>query len=125
MKLTIIKEILYVLVLPLLALFLTCCTTNDSVEERAIFMTKAKLDVLCASLDMYKEHNKIFVSKQQGLEILIEDADADSKVRGLHDGWKRVVVPIYKDDMIIGISSYGSNGIDENGAGDDMRCFAN
>lgn len=103
-----------------------CVDRHDSASV-AKAKTKAQIGLLCKRIDAFMEDNKSTLSRDVGLNLLVTGSDIKETERQrklLIDGWKNFVVPIYSDGSIVGVKSFGPNGIDDNGVGDDLICVA-
>jgi hypothetical protein len=100
-----------------MSILINACTDEHGAESVANGRTEAQLAFLCANLDQYKVADR-------GLYFVIsnDDKDLKKKEKSLIDGWKRPIVPIIDNGLAVGVKSFGSNGFDDNGSGDDLVC---
>lgn len=105
----------------------SACKNRHGEEAVAEAKTKAQIGMLCKRIDDFMADNKSTLNRDVGLNVLVSGSDikvAERQRKLLIDGWKNSVVPIYAEGSIIGVKSFGPNGIDDNGVGDDLVCVA-
>jgi hypothetical protein len=110
-------QILNLLLILIISVLIISCTSDHSAESVAAGRTEAQLAFLCANIDQYQVENG-----GRHFTISNDDKDFQKKQKTLFDGWKRKIVPILKNRVVLGAKSFGSNGIDDNGKGDDLIC---
>jgi hypothetical protein len=100
------------------------CSVSDTEAEAIAYRTKSRVDMSCRSVEIYREDHGYFPNAKNGLESLIEREKISSDSLIFIDGWKRPLLPVVSNSLIVGAYSVGPNGKDEGGRGDDISCRA-
>lgn len=105
-------------VLPIsIAVLIYGCEPNEGPEARTV----VRLESLHNALTSWaKEHGRL-PTEQEGLRIMYADAPHPDEID--RDGWKNQIryrLVVAKSNCAFAYS-LGSNGLDENGVGDDLR----
>lgn len=81
---------------------------------------KTQLRFFVGALDEYRKIKGSFPNQKEGLEILVKEQFL--RENAMKDPWKQNYIYICKvpDCSVILIYSKGSNGVDQNGVGDDI-----
>jgi hypothetical protein len=118
------KNIFNISLVMILLCFVSGCHEfdTDSAAATAAYKTKIRVDMACASVEIYLEDYGSLPNAKSGLEALVVSDSRASQGLIFVDGWKRPLMPIISEHTIIGAYSVGQNAKDENGGGDDISC---
>lgn len=94
---------------------------TESPEARAKGRTLARLEMLRIGLADFESRHGRYPSESEGLAVLGSGLDPSLRGPFSIDGWGREFRYRSIDDRRVGLHSLGSNGIDEDGAGDDIE----